>query len=202
MPLAVRAPAERIRPLPSEVPHHDEHRDSGAIEFAYPRMAAAASVETAEPALLSVASTQGGERFFAAKRFDRNADRKRHVMIASGLSYANHRQLSLNYGDLRRTAWTINRDARDVEKMARPMTFNALAHKHDDDAKNVALCYGGQWRLAPAYDLTFSRMQGAAMSTLRHLPEAACLRAPHYSMSARRSRSCRSTAASNTLWTP
>lgn len=143
--------------------HPDEHRDSGAIEFAYARMAADAGLETAETALLPVASTQGSERFFAAKRFDRDGDRKRHTMTASGMLYADHSQPSLDYGDLLRTAWTINRDARDVEKMARLMTFNALAHNHDDHAKNFAFVFDDQrWRPAPAYDLTFSRMQGPA----------------------------------------
>ena len=47
--------------------------------------------------------------------------------------------------------------------MARLMVFNALAHNHDDHSKNFAfLCVRGLWRLAPAYDLTFSQVQGMA----------------------------------------
>ena len=143
--------------------HQDEHRDTGAIEFAYTRMAAAAGVEMSEATLLPVTSTLGRERFFAARRFDRNGDRKLHVMTASGILYADHRLPSLDYGDLLRATWAITRHADEVKKMARLMAFNALAHNHDDHAKNFAFVFdAGRWRLAPAYDLTFSRTQGPA----------------------------------------
>lgn len=162
--------ASPFAPLPAGHAHwlvkfrsQDEHRDTGAIEFAYARMASAAGVATAEPALLPVATAQGSERFFAARRFDRDGDRKIHMMTASGILYADHRLPSLDYSDLLRSAWTVARHAGEVEKMARQMVFNALAHNHDDHARNFAFVFDdGCWRPAPAYDLTFSRMQGPA----------------------------------------
>lgn len=162
--------ASPFAPLPQGHAHwlvkfrnRDEPRAAGAIEFAYARMAAAAGVEMTEPALLQVDTDQGPERFFAARRFDRDGDRKRHAMTASGILYADHRLPSLDYGDLLRATWTITRHAGEVEKMARLMVFNALAHNHDDHARNFAfLHHGDDWRLAPAYDLTFSRMRAAS----------------------------------------
>ncbi|MGV8944213.1 type II toxin-antitoxin system HipA family toxin [Thermomonas sp.] len=161
--------ASPFAPLPDGHAHwlvkfrsQDDHRDTGAIEFAFARMAAAAGVQTAVPTLLPVETPTGTERFYAARRFDRDGDRKIHMLTASGILYADHRLPSLDYGDLLRATWVITKHAGEVEKMARLMVFNALAHNHDDHAKNFAFtCDNGCWQLAPAYDLTFSRMHGA-----------------------------------------
>ena len=160
--------ASPFAPLPANHAHWlvkfrspNEHRDTGAIEFAYAQMAAAAGVRTSECALLPVETATGRERFFATRRFDRDGDRKRHMLTASGLLYAAHRMPSLDYGDLLRAVWAITRHAGEVEHMARLMVFNALAHNRDDHAKNVAFLFdAGHWQLAPAYDLTFSHAGG------------------------------------------
>ena len=141
----------------------EEHRDTGAIEYAYAQMARQAGVEMAECALLNVGARDGAERCFAAKRFDREAERKIHMLTACGILYADHRLPSLDYGDLLRATWTITGHAGEVEKMARLMVFNALAHNHDDHSKNFAYLFeSGGWKLSPAYDLTFARLQGMA----------------------------------------
>ena len=141
----------------------DEHRDTGAIEYIYTQMAARAGVEMAEATLLNVAIDGRAERFFAAKRFDRDGDRKRHMTTACGVLYADYRAPSLDYRDLLRATWTITGHAGEVERMARLMVFNALAHNHDDHAKNFAFLYDrDRWTLAPAYDLTFARVHGMA----------------------------------------
>ena len=141
----------------------DEHRDTGAIEYAYAQMARRAGVEMAESALLNVQTKSGVERFFAAKRFDRDGERKIHMLTACGILYADHRAPSLDYGDLLRATWAITGHAGEVEKMARLMVFNALAHNHDDHSKNFAYLYDqGRWVLSPAYDLTFARVRGMA----------------------------------------
>jgi len=139
----------------------DEHRDVGAIEQAYAVMATQAGVEMSESALFEVETTQGTERFFATQRFDREAGVKRHMLTASAILYADFRSPSLDYGDLLRAAFAMSRDASQVEKMARLMVFNALAHNRDDHAKNFSF-FGdaGGWRMAPAYDLTFSTAGG------------------------------------------
>lgn len=141
----------------------EEHRDTGAIEYACAQMARSAGVDMAESALLNVQTGSGMERFFAAKRFDRDGERKIHMMTACGVLYADHRAPSLDYGDLLRAAWAITGHAGEVEKMARLMVFNALAHNHDDHSKNFAYLFDqGRWVLSPAYDLTFARVRGMA----------------------------------------
>ena len=47
----------------------------------------------------------------------------------------------------------------DMENMFRRMCFNVFAHNLDDHAKQFTYIYcedADQWRLAPAYDLTYS----------------------------------------------
>ena len=47
---------------------------------------------------------------------------------------------------------------KDKEQMYRVMCFNILTHNRDDHAKNFSFLYTDDdgWRLAPAYDLTYS----------------------------------------------
>jgi serine/threonine-protein kinase HipA len=139
----------------------EEHRDSGAIEQAYALMAHRAGVEISESKLFQVETTRGLEQFFATKRFDREAGSKRHMLTAAAVLYADFRTPSLDYSDLLRATWAMTLDATEVEKMARLMVFNALAHNRDDHAKNFSF-FGGQdgWKMAPAYDLTFSSTGG------------------------------------------
>lgn len=140
-----------------------EHRDTGTIEYAYALLAERAGVKMAASDLLTVSSANGTERFFAAQRFDRHGNSKRHMLTASGILYADHRVPSLDYSDLLKTTNAVTNHAAEVERMARLMVFNALTHNHDDHAKNFAFLHDrGRWTLAPAYDLTYAPVQGFA----------------------------------------
>lgn len=139
----------------------EEHRDSGAIEQAYAMTARMAGVEISDSALLEIETPTAIERFFVTRRFDRVGLTKRHMLTAAAILYADFRMPSLDYGDLLRLTFTITKNARDVEKMARLMVFNALAHNRDDHAKNFSF-FGSSagWQMAPAYDLTFANTSG------------------------------------------
>ena len=144
--------------------------ETGSIEFAYAEMARDAGVAMAESTVLSTPMPNGEvEKFFATKRFDREGDRKVHMMTVSALMYANYRVLSsIDYPNLLKLTQTLTKSSVEVEKMARLMIFNALSHNHDDHAKNFAfLCHAPErpgekevWTLAPAYDVTFSNAMG------------------------------------------
>ena len=46
------------------------------------------------------------------------------------------------------------------------MCFNVFAHNRDDHSNNFSfLCDNGNWRLAPAYDLTYSNSIGGEHAT-------------------------------------
>lgn len=144
--------------------------ETGGIELAYAEMARAAGVTMAESTILSVQMPgRQTEHFFATKRFDRDGDRKIHMMTVSALVYANYRALSsIDYPNLLKLTQVLTNSAVEVEKMARLMIFNALSHNHDDHAKNFAfLCHDPvrpgdkeRWTLSPAYDVTFSNAMG------------------------------------------
>jgi len=62
----------------------------------------------------------------------------------------------------------LTRDVREVEKMFRLAVFNVLAHNRDDHSKNFSFLMNeaGEWRLSPAYDLTFSSGPGGEQSAM------------------------------------
>ena len=87
---------------------------------------------------------------------------------ASGLLHNDFRVPSLDYEDLLNLTGALTKDIREVEKMYRLAVFNVLAHNRDDHAKNFSFLMdeNGDWKLAPAYDLTFSSGPNGEQSTM------------------------------------
>lgn len=131
----------------------EEGADQGLIEYVYSLMAQEAGVEMPETRLFPSLATAG---FFGVRRFDRENDQKIHVHTAAGLLHASHRHPTLDYENLLRLAKALTRDVRDVGKMVRLMVFNVKSGNRDDHSKNFSflLDAAGNWRFAPAYDLT------------------------------------------------
>jgi serine/threonine-protein kinase HipA len=134
--------------------------DIGPLEEAYARMARAAGVDMAETRLIPSATGPG---HFAAKRFDRPAPRKRlHMVSLGGVLEASPYMPSVDYDGFLKTTLAITHSMADVEQAFRRMVFNVLARNRDDHVRQHAyLMHGrGDWRLAPAFDLTFSNGPG------------------------------------------
>ncbi len=146
-------------------PNTQDGVDAGAIEFVYSELARAAGIQMTRTHLFPA---QHGAGFFATQRFDREDGKRLHVHTASGLLHADHRTPSLDYEDLIALTLRLTRDVRDAEKMFRLAVFNVLAHNRDDHAKNFSFLMDehGAWRLAPAYDLTFSSGPGGEQTTM------------------------------------
>lgn len=146
-------------------PSTNDASDIGPIEYAYSVMARAAGVIMPETFLFR---GKKKKRYFGIKRFDRNGDRRIHMHSLSGLIHADHRAASLDYDALLRATLILTKDVREVEKAFTIACFNVLAHNRDDHAKNVSFLLDdkGQWRLAPAYDLTFSFGPGGEQSMM------------------------------------
>ncbi len=145
-------------------PGHDDPQDIAAIEMAYAMMAKDAGVVMPETRLL-----QGGkgQLYFAARRFDRDGKRRVHVHSASGLLYADIRIPALDYKDLILLTRFLTRDQRECEALFTLAVFNVLAHNRDDHARQFSFIMqrDGAWRVAPAYDLTWSPGPGGEHST-------------------------------------
>lgn len=146
-------------------PNTQDGADAGAIEYVYALMAKAAGVEMTETTLFSA---KKGAGYFATRRFDRNGASRLHAHSASGILHADHRAPSLDYQDLLALSVIMTRDIRQAEKMFRLAVFNVLAHNRDDHAKNFTFLMDaqGEWRLSPAYDLTFSGGPGGEQTTM------------------------------------
>lgn len=159
-----------VSPLPEgfehwlvKFPNNQDGKDAGAIEYVYALMAQAAGVTMTDTRLIT---TERGA-YFATRRFDREGEARLHAHTASGLLHADHRIPSLDYETLVALTQRVTRDVREIESLFRLATFNVLAHNRDDHAKNFTYLMNdqGEWRLAPAYDLTFSSGPGGEQTT-------------------------------------
>lgn len=139
--------------------------DAGAIEFVYAQMARQAGITIPETHLFPA---EQGAGYFATKRFDRNGSKRLHMHTACGLLHSDFRTPSLDYQDLTELTTLLTRDVRETEKMFRLAVFNVLTHNRDDHSKNFSFLMNelGEWRLSPAYDLTFSSGPGGEQSTM------------------------------------
>ena len=129
----------------------------GRVEKAYAQMAVDAGVIMPETRLVSAVVRGKPQDFFAVQRFDRNGNQKRHVLSLGAMLEANYRLPCLDYDGLFKAVLLATKDVREVVKAFRVMVFNVLGHNKDDHLKNFSFIHQeSQWRLSPAYDLTFS----------------------------------------------
>lgn len=137
---------------------NDPH-DIGPIEAAYAAMALAAGLEMAPYRLLP---SKTGPGYFATRRFDRpRPGRRLHMVSLSGAVEAPWRTPA-SYDLFLRATVAITRHADDLHAAFRRMVFNVLASNRDDHTRQHSYLMDerGQWRLAPAYDLTYSAGPG------------------------------------------
>lgn len=129
--------------------------DAGTIEYVYALMAQEAGIGMM-PVHLFEASTAAG--YFSTQRFDTKGNTRLHMHTVSGLLHADFRLPTLDYSDLIALTGVLTKDVREVEKMYRLAVFNVLSHNRDDHSKNFSFLMDktGEWKLSPAYDLTFS----------------------------------------------
>ncbi|WP_297985437.1 type II toxin-antitoxin system HipA family toxin [uncultured Chryseobacterium sp.] len=146
-------------------PNTQDGNDSGAMEYVYALMASNAGIEMPYVHLFR---SQKGSGYFSVKRFDRDGNKRLHMHTVSGLIHSNFRFPSLDYEDLLSLTGVLTKDIREVEKMFRLAVFNVMANNRDDHAKNFSFLMNefGEWKLSPAYDLTFSNGPGGEQSTM------------------------------------
>lgn len=133
----------------------------GQMEYEYSICAQKCGIHTPEVMLIPSSQCSG---FFATKRFDRNSSQKIHMVSIGGLLECSYRVPCLDYSSIIKLTGIITRQNKeDLEQIYRIMCFNFSAHNTDDHAKNFAFLYdeeNSQWRLAPAYDLTYADSYG------------------------------------------
>jgi serine/threonine-protein kinase HipA len=130
--------------------------DIGPLEEAYAAMAEASGLTVSEHRLIPA---NNGHGYFATRRFDRPDNGSRlHMVSLAGAIEARPDVPSIGYDMFLRATRAITRRADDVRQAFRRMVFNVLAHNRDDHTRQQAYLMDarGDWRLAPAYDLTFA----------------------------------------------
>ena len=125
----------------------------GRIEYAYSLMAKAAGIEMAECRLWE-------GRHFMTRRFDRTSTgEKIHMQTLGALAHMDFNlPREYSYEQAFRVTREVVGDIRAERELFRRMVFNVLAWNCDDHVKNISYLMNpaGEWRLAPAYDLTYS----------------------------------------------
>ncbi|MEI7977790.1 MAG: type II toxin-antitoxin system HipA family toxin [Bacteroidota bacterium] len=146
-------------------PSSADRPDIANIEYAYYKMALDAGIEMSESKLFK---GQSGQVYFGTKRFDRIGNNRLHMHSAAGIMHDNFRLSNLDYGNIMDCAFRLERDVRAYEKILRLAAFNIFAHNRDDHSKNISFLMdeNGNWKIAPAYDLTFSSSSHGMHSTM------------------------------------
>jgi serine/threonine-protein kinase HipA len=146
-------------------PSSSDSNDIANIEYAYYKMALDAGIEMSECKLFKGKS---GQVYFGTKRFDRIGNNRLHMHSAAGIMHDNFRLSNLDYGHIMDCAFTLERDVSAYEKIIRLAAFNVFAHNRDDHSKNFSFLMdeNGKWKIAPAYDLTFSSSGHGMHSTM------------------------------------
>lgn len=137
-------------------PGQDEHREVCAIEQLYAELARDCGLEVPNSAWFDLSPKLAA---FGVARFDREQAWRVPVHSLAGLLHVDFRLPgSADYTAFLRATRLLTRDEREVHKAYARAVFNVLFHNRDDHPKNFAWRLGQdrRWRLAPAFDLTFS----------------------------------------------
>lgn len=142
-------------PLPDGFTHYIlKFRDSDTwqtaeIEYAYYLMAKECGIDMEKSSLLSV----GGVNHFLTERFDRKEGRKIHSTTLRALCGE-----VTSYEEIFKACRRLQLPYHDLEQLFRRAVFNYLACVCDDHDRNFSFLMheDGKWRLAPAYDETFT----------------------------------------------
>lgn len=131
------------------------------LEYVYYRMASEAGIEM----MPSELRTYHGVTHFLTQRFDRIGNEKIHLQTLAAMSPSCD-----SYEEIFSVIRRLNLSYHDSEQQFLRMVFNVIARNVDDHSKNVSFCMdrNGEWRLSPAYDLTYSVDLSAPDYTNRH----------------------------------
>jgi serine/threonine-protein kinase HipA len=130
-------------------------RDDCKIEYAYSLMATECGINISTCRLLE----ENGRNHFMTKRFDRNHNEKTHVLSLASMGHFGWNPIgTVGYENAFQVMRMLKLPYQEQEQQFRRMVFNVVSRNVDDHVKNISYTMSniGQWRLSPAYDLTFS----------------------------------------------
>lgn len=133
-----------------------DDKNIGLYEYIYSLIAKKSNIEVSNTLLLPSKNCPG---YFATERFDRLENNKKiHMHSVAGLLNIDFRKDFIDYIDILKLTKLLTKDFREIVKMFRLMSFNAIIGNKDDHTKNFSFLMNnnGEWKLSPAYDLTKS----------------------------------------------
>ena len=123
------------------------------LEYAYYRTAISCGIDMMPSELIE-------GKHFATERFDRRNGAKVHTLTASGMTgWRMNDPAVSSYENLFELAHFLRLPHSDLEQLFARMVFNVAFMNTDDHLKNHAFVYhpeDDQWRLSPAYDVTYA----------------------------------------------
>jgi serine/threonine-protein kinase HipA len=126
------------------------------VEFAYYLMARSAGITMSE----SMLWPEGPRMHFMTRRFDREPGGERiHSQTLCALAHLDYNARRTHaYETYFLTARQLGLGSDEMSQIFRRAVFNVMSVNRDDHAKNFSflLPQGGNWQLAPAYDVTHS----------------------------------------------
>ena len=141
-------------------PAREEHAEVCAIEMVYAECLRRCGIETPDTQHFSLPN---GLAAFASRRFDRQDCLRVPMQSLAAFTGADYRSPGvLDYVNFLRATQMCTNDVREMAVAFERAVFNVAFNNRDDHPKNFAyiMSQGGQWRLAPAYDVTFCEGPG------------------------------------------
>ncbi len=128
----------------------------GLMEYAYYCMALDVGIYISPSELLR----EKNRAHFMTKRFDRKGNEKVHFLSLCGMDHSDFKKPgTYSYEELFSVARKLRLSRDEAIEIFRRMVFNVVARNQDDHSKNFGFLLdndGGDWRLAPAYDVAYS----------------------------------------------
>lgn len=128
----------------------------GKIEYAYHLIARDAGINMADCRL----HHEGGRSHFMSRRFDRTSEGKKwHMQSLGAMAHFDFNQpASYSYEQAMIVMKKIGLKHEDLVQQLIRAVINVVGRNHDDHVKNIAYLMNrkGEWRLSPAYDVTYS----------------------------------------------
>ena len=139
----------------------NDHYCSAELEMTYYELATMAGITMMPSQLITIE----GKRHFLTQRFDREGKRKLHTQTLAAI-YPE----AGSYEQLMWVCRKLRLPETDCEEVFRRMVFNHLANNTDDHHKNFSFVMNekGEWRLSPAYDLTYIINTGGYQADTEH----------------------------------
>lgn len=134
-----------------------DNKEYTKIEYAYYLMAQDAGIKMSECRLYK----ENGRAHFMTKRFDRKGVKgeKLHMQSLCAMAHMDFNSPRVySYEDAFNVMRQLMLPHTDFIQLYKRMLFNEYARNYDDHTKNIAFLMdkNGEWRLSPAYDMTFS----------------------------------------------